>query len=155
MDGLSWALLGAALATGLACIGSAIGVSTAGKAATGVVSEKPNLFGKILVLQALPGSQGIYGFIITILVLVKLGMLGGGGAPDLTEVEGMKYFAACMPIALAGLGSAIYQGKVSASAIMMTGKNPSLSGNGIIMTALVETYAILALLTSIIMYVAI
>src|SRR5690554_7641804 len=67
-DGLTWALMGAALAVGLAGIGSAMGVAIAGKAATGVLSEKPDLFGKVLVLQALPGTQGIYGFLMAVLI---------------------------------------------------------------------------------------
>ncbi|CDR30572.1 Sodium ATPase proteolipid component [Acholeplasma oculi] len=150
-DGLTWALLGAALSAGLAGIGSAMGVSIAGRAATGVLSEKPELFGKVLLLQALSGTQGIYGFLVTVLMLVKMQWLTGNPIA-LTPLEGQMYFAASLPIAIVGLFSAIYQGKMSASSILMTGKRPEISTRGITMTALVETYAILALLISILMW---
>ena len=61
--GLILAIIGAALAAILPGIGSAYGVQIGGQAAAGVTSEKPELFGKLLVLQALPGTQGIYGFL--------------------------------------------------------------------------------------------
>ena len=83
--GLVWALIGAALAAGLAGVGSAMGVTLAGKAGAGVISEKPELFGKVLILQALPGTQGIYGFLVAILIMVKIGMLGGAPAAISTE----------------------------------------------------------------------
>lgn len=151
LDGMFLALFGAALAAALGGIGSAMGVSIAGQASAGVLSEKPELFGKTLVLQALPGTQGIYGFLVAILMLVKSGWLGG--APlALTNAEGWAYFAAAMPVGIAGFISAIWQGKAAASSIVMTGKRPELSTRGITMTALVETYAILGLLVSILMW---
>ncbi|MFA5692839.1 MAG: V-type ATP synthase subunit K [Acholeplasmataceae bacterium] len=150
-NGLVWALMGVALSAGLAGIGSAMGVAIAGKAATGVLSEKPDLFGRVLLLQALPGTQGIYGFLFAVLLLVQLGWLTGNPTA-LTQDEGLQYFAAAMPIALAGLVSGIYQGKIAATSIYMTGKRAELSVRGITMTALVETYAILALLVSILMW---
>ncbi|VEU82011.1 V-type ATP synthase subunit K [Acholeplasma hippikon] len=150
-DGMGWALFGAALAAGLAGAGSAIGVGIAGNAGNGVLSEKPDLFGKVLVLQALPGTQGIYGFLVAVLMLVKLQWITGNPI-SLTVEQGLLYFAAAMPIAIGGLISGIYQGKVAASSILMTGKRPELSTRGITMTALVETYAILALLVSILMW---
>jgi V/A-type H+-transporting ATPase subunit K len=146
--GLLLAIIGAALAAILAGLGSVFGVQIAGKAATGVVSEKPDLFGKLLVLQALPGTQGIYGFLVAVLVLVRTGLLGGG-AVALTPEVGWAFFGACMPIAIVGLISAIYQGKMAAYSILMTAKQPDASVKGMTMTALVETYAILALLISI------
>ncbi len=149
-DGITLAILGAAIAAILCGIGSAYGVSIAGKAAAGVVAENPELFGKLLVIQALPGTQGIYGFLTAVMVMIKTGILGGG-AVDLSLTQGWQFFAACMPIAIAGLFSAIYQGNVAASAIHMTAKQPDASARGITMTALVETYAILALLVSILM----
>lgn len=152
--GLVWAVIGAAVAAGLAGIGSAIGVALAGRAASGVISEKPELFGRVLILQALPGTQGIYGFLIAVLILVKVGMIGG--APlELTKDQGLALFASALPIAIAGLVSGIYQGKMAAAAISMTGKNPPMSARGMTMTAIVETYAILALLVSVLMYIAV
>lgn len=151
-DGMGWALMGAALAAGLAGAGSAIGVGIAGKAGNGVLSEKPDLFGKVLVLQALPGTQGIYGFLVAVLMLVKLGWISGQPV-TLTPEQGLLYLAAAMPIAIGGLVSGIFQGKAAATSILMTGKRPELSTRGITMTALVETYAILALLVSILMWI--
>ena len=148
--GTALALIGAALAASLAGIGSAMGVGISGQAAAGVVSEKPEIFGKLFVIEALPGTQGIYGFITAILVMLQIGMLGGAPA-ELTVSQGIGYLAACLPIALAGLGSGIYQGKAAAAAIMMVSKQPDAVGKGITMTAMVETYAILALLVSILL----
>lgn len=135
------ALVGAALAALMAGIGSVRGVSTAGEAAAGIVSENPDVFGKVLVLQALPGTQGIYGFIIALMVSMN--------SAGLTIAEGIEKFIACMPIAIVGLISAIYQGRMAACSINMLAKNPDLSGRGVTMTVVVETYAVLALIVSI------
>ena len=148
MSGISIAIIGAALCAALAGCGSAIGVMAAGKAAAGVASEKPELFGKLLVLQALPGTQGIYGFLTAILIMVRIGVLGGAPV-EFSMSQGWQFFGAAMPMAIAGLVSGICQGKAAVGAIHMTGKQPDASGKGITMTALVETYAILALLASI------
>ncbi len=151
-DGLLIAIIGAGLAAVLSGIGSAIGVKMGGRAAAGVLSEKPELFGKILILQALPGTQGIYGFIVAILIFINLGLLGGTPVEVTTEL-GWQYFGAAMPIAIVGLISAILQAQTGVSAIHMTAKQPESSARGIIMVALVETYAILALLASILMVI--
>lgn len=140
------AILGAALAAGLAGIGSAIGVGTAGKAAAGVTAEDPDKFSKVLVLQLLPGTQGIYGLLVAFLVFVKIDLFGNVMA--LTTGEGLSLFAACIPIAIVGLISAIYQSRVAVSGIAMVAKRPEESGKGIILTVMVETYAVLALLVS-------
>lgn len=144
------AYIGAALCAILAGCGSALGVMAAGKAAAGVASEKPDLFGKLLVLQALPGTQGIYGFLTAILVLIQFNGLGSDAAA-LTVTQGWQLFFAAVPMAIVGLTSGIAQGKAAVAAIHMTGKQPDASGKGITMTALVETYAILALLISILL----
>ncbi len=153
-SGIGLAAMGAALAAALAGSGSAYGVHIAGKAAAGVCAEKGELFGKLLVLQALPGTQGIYGFLTAVLVMVNTGMLGGGAA-DLTVAQGWQFFAACMPIAIAGLISGIYQGKAAVGAIHMFAKDNDTFAKGITITAIVETYAILALLVSILLLFAI
>lgn len=154
MDGTVIALIGVALSTVLAGIGSAIGVSIAGQAGAGVLSEKPDLFGRVLILQALPGTQGIYGFLVSVLLLTKMGFIGGTGSTIASVAQGWQYLAAALPIAVVGLVSGIYQGKAAASAILMTSKKPAMSTSGMTMTALVETYAILALLVSILLYTA-
>jgi V/A-type H+-transporting ATPase subunit K len=151
---MTLAIIGAAAAAVLSGLGSAYGVLIAGRAAAGVVSEKPDLFGRLLVLQALPGTQGIYGFIVAIMVLVKLGLLGGEPIA-VTEAQGWQYFVACLPIVIVGFLSAVFQAKMSVAAIHMTAKQPEASGKGMTMTVLVETYAILALLVSILMVLGI
>ena len=152
--GLVFALLGVALATALAGSGSAIGVAIASKAGAGVLSEKPELFGRVLVLQALSGTQGIYGFLVSVLILVKIGLLGGNPIAISNEV-GMALLYASIPIAIGGLVSAIWQGKASAAAIHMVAKRPDQVARGMTMVAVVETYAILSLLVSILMWISI
>lgn len=146
--GVILAVIGALVAAILAGLGSVFGVLIAGKAGTGVLSEKPQLFGRVLVLQALPGTQGIYGFLTAVILLGRLG-LTGGEVPQLSDEVGWAFLGACLPIAIVGLISAIFQGRLAASAILMTAKQPGSAVRGMIMTALVETYAILALLISI------
>lgn len=148
--GLALVILGAALAALLAGIGSAIGVSIAGQAASGVISEEPEKFGKALLLQVLPGTQGIYGFLGAIMAIQKVGLLGG----ELVAVDfklGLEVLVACLPIAIAGLISGIFQGKVSVAGMGVVAKQPGDSGKAIILSAMVETYAVLGLLVTILM----
>ena len=144
--GLIFALLGEACANLFAGIGSAYGVGIGGRAAAGVLSEKPELFGKVLIIQLLPGTQGIYGMLVAFITLSRIGILGGSS--DLTMEQGLLYFVACIPIAIVGLISAIYQGKTSVAAIGMLAKRPDTFGKAMLLPAMVETYAILALLIS-------
>lgn len=140
------AILGAVVAAAMAGIGSAIGVGVAGKAAAGVTSEDPDKFSKCLVLQLLPGTQGIYGLLVAFLVFVKIDLFGNVMA--LTIGEGLSLMAACLPMAVVGFLSALYQSKVACSGIAMVAKRPEESGKAIILTVMVETYAVLALLVS-------
>lgn len=144
--GLFLAVLGAGLAAGFAGAGSAIGVGIAGRSAAGVVTQEPSMFSKVLILQLLPGTQGIYGLLIGFIVLSQVGILGGD-IPSLSK--GLIYFAACMPMAIGGLLSGIAQGQCSSSAIGLVAKRPDQFGKAMIFPAMVETYAILALLISI------
>lgn len=146
--GMALALLGAVLAVLLAGIGSAIGVGMAGQAAAGVVTEDPGKFSKLLILQLLPGTQGIYGFLIAFLTLSQIGVIGGGSV-EVSTTKGMLYLLACLPIAFVGLWSAIRQAKAAVSCIGLIAKRPDQLGKAIILPAMVETYAILALLVSI------
>lgn len=144
--GTVYAVLGAAIAAILAGIGSAVGVGMAGRAAAGVTAEDPDKFSKCLVLQLLPGTQGIYGLLIAFLVFLKIGLFSGMKA--LTVSSGLVILASCMPIAIVGLISAVCQAKVAVSGIACVAKRPEESGKAIIMTVMVETYAVLALLIS-------
>ena len=152
--GMVFALLGAALAALLAGIGSAIGVGMAGEAAAGVVTEDPQKFGKVLILQLLPGTQGIYGLLIAFITLSQIGVLGGGGA-EVSFTEGLLYLAACLPMGFVGLWSAVRQARAAVSGISLVSKRPEQMGKAIIFSAMVETYAILALLISILAIVGI
>lgn len=135
------AAIGVALAAGLAGIGSAKGVGIVGEAATGLVVEQPEKFGKALVLQLIPGTQGLYGFVIGFLVYTKI-------TPEMTLSSGMYLLAACLPMALAGLWSGIAQGRVSAAGIQILAKNEEQNTKGIILAAMVETYALLGFVIS-------
>ena len=146
--GVALAIAGAVIAAIMSGIGSAKGVGMAGQAAAGVCTEDPNKFGKVLVLQLLPGTQGIYGLLIAFITLSQIGVLGGN-PESLSLYEGLAYFVACLPMAFVGLWSAIAQGKTAVAGIQLTAKNPDQMGKGMIFAAMVETYAILALLVSI------
>ena len=146
--GMVYALVGAAVAVLFAGMGSSIGVGTAGQAASGVVSQDPGKFGKVLIMQLLPGTQGIYGLLVGFITLSKIGLLGGGAA-DLSPETGLMILAACLPVGLVGLVSGIHQGKTSAAAIGIIAKKPEQFGKAMLFPAMVETYAILSLLISI------
>ena len=146
--GVVYGLLGAAIAVLFAGAGSALGVGIAGQAASGVVTEDPSKFAKVLIMQLLPGTQGLYGLLVGFITLSKIGLLGGGML-DLTPQQGLLVLAACLPIGIVGLISGKYQGMTSAAAIGIVAKKPEQFGKAMLFPAMVETYAILALLVSI------
>lgn len=146
--GTVYALLGAAVAVFLAGAGSAYGVGVAGQAAAGVVSEQPEQFAKVLILELLPGTQGIYGLLVGFITLSKVGLLGGG-AVEVNVTTGLLILAACLPIGIVGLISGKEQGKTAAASIGIVAKRPEQFGKAMLFPAMVETYAILALLISI------
>ena len=148
--GNNLALLGAALAAILSGMGSAKGVGLVGEASSGLLAEDPSKFGKALILQALPGTQGIYGLITAFLIIFKLGLLSGSPV-TLTVAQGMYYLVAGLPIAIVGFYSGIKQGRVAASGIALLAKRPKEVGKAITSAALVETYAIFAVLVSLLM----
>lgn len=148
MEGLLLALLGGAMAVFLAGSGSSVGIGYAGSAANGVLSEQPEKFGTMLLLVALPGTQGIYGFLTGFLVLLKTGLLAGN-IPAITVQQGFGILVACLPIAVSGLISAIHQGKVCAAGIAVAAKHPEAAMRALVYGALVETYAILGLVITI------
>ena len=142
--GTSIAVLGAALAAILSGMGSAKGVGLV----AGVITEDPSKFGKVLILQILPGTQGLYGFLTAFLALNRMGVIGSGFEP-LSIEKGLMMFAACMPLAIVGYFSAIAQGKTAAAGVSIIAKKPDQNGKAITMAAMVETYAVIALLVSI------
>ena len=147
--GLGWAGTGALLVVMFGGMGSAKGIRIATAQAAGVLSERPELFGRLLVLMALPGTQGFYGFICAITIAMKCGLITG--AVTVPPVVGMGFFSIGVAMGIVLWRSAIYQGEVSAAAINWTAKKPEESGRAILLPALVETYAVLALLAAILM----
>ncbi len=151
MNGLTLALIGAGLAALLAGIGSAIGIGIAGRSATGVLSEKPERYGQMFIMVVLPGTQGFYGFLAAFMVMLQLHFFEKK-VPDLTFALGLEVLVACMPIAFAGLVSAIYQGKVCSGGILMAAKHPEMAFKaGVVYAVMVEIYAILGLLITLFM----
>ena len=146
--GLALALLGAGLAAVLSGIGSAKGTGMAGEAGTGLLCEDPSKFGKVLILQVIPGTQGLYGLLVWFFAIFRMGLLSG-----LTIAQGFQYFAACLPMALGGLFSAIAQGRVAAGSINILAKKPDHWAKGMVLCITVEFYAILSLLASMLMII--
>ena len=148
MEGIVLAVVGAVLAVALAGIGSAIGCGLAGQASSGVMSEDPEKFGKLLILVALPGTQGFYGLVIAFLAIMRLGLVGGEGLVQITNAQGWLILLACLPIALTGLFSAIHQGKVCAAGAQMTARQPEEVGKAMVLAVFVEVYAVLGFVVS-------
>ena len=148
IGGLGFTILGAALTAGLCCIGSAKGTGMVGEAASGLVSEDPDKSTKCLILQVLPGTQGLYGFVVLFIVLGQVGILSGSPVA-VTVSQGLAFFAACLPIMLGGWLSAVFQGRVAAASIGIVAKHPEASTKGIIFCGIVEFYAILSLVATI------
>ncbi|HUV40955.1 MAG TPA: V-type ATP synthase subunit K [Sedimentisphaerales bacterium] len=148
--GLTLALIGAGMAALFAGIGSAIGIGTAGRSATGVLSEKPERYGQMFILVVLPGTQGFYGFLAAFIVMLKLNFFVGTGVPELSNALGLQVLIACLPIAFAGLVSAIFQGRVCSGGILMAAKKPEMAFKaGVVYAVMVEIYAVLGLLVTI------
>ena len=140
--GYSIAMIGIALCVLLCGIGSSIGLFKTSTAAAGVLGEEPKKFGKVMVLVLLPATQGIYGFII--------GIIASGSIQNITTPEmGWAMFGAVLPMAISGLVSAFFQGKSASNCIKAVAKQESLSGKLIVYPGMIEFYAILGLITSI------
>ena len=148
VGGLGFAILGAALTAGLCCIGSAKGTGMVGEAAAGLTSEDPDKSTKCLILQVLPGTQCLFCCVALFLVLGQTGLLSGS-VLDLSLTQGLSFFAACLPIMLGGWRSAIFQGRVAAASINIVAKHPEAATKGIIYCGIVEFYAILSLVATI------
>ncbi len=153
-QGVVLALIGAAIATFLAGIGSAKGVGKATEVGMGVLSENSSMFGKLLVLELLPGTQGLYGFIISFMILINIGVLGGNAAA-VTTTQGFLYLAASLPIGIGGLISGIAQGNAAVAGIALCAKKPSEFSKAMVSTTLVEIYALLAFIVSLLSVLAV
>ncbi len=151
LSGMDWALLGGAVAASLGGTGSAIGITNATAVVTGVISEEGEKFGKLLPIAAMPGTQGFYGLIAALLVFILFGFLGG--ETELPLEVGIKVFIACLPVGILCLTSGIYQGLAGAAAAGIVAKRGEDSGKALIFPALVETYAVLSLILTVLMMI--
>ncbi len=147
--GFGSACTGAIIAVMFGGLGSARGIKIAATQAAGVLSEKPELFGRLLILMALPGTQGFYGFICAIMIALRCGVIAG--EITVTPIVGMAILAVGICMGIVQWRCAIYQGEASAAAINLISKKPEEVGRAIIMPALVETYAVVSLLASILL----
>lgn len=148
--GTQIAFIGAILSVALACAGSGKGVGLVGESAAGVLSEDPSKFSQCLILQIIPGTQGLYGLVIWFFAMMKMGFFSGAMIP-MDFATGLGFFAACLPMGIGGYFTAIAQGRCAASAISLIAKRPEEMSKGIIMSIMVEFYAILCLLASFLM----
>lgn len=145
--GRGLAIAGAGLAVGLGCSGSGKGIGIASQAAAGVLSEKPDLFGQLLVMIALPGTQGFYAFITAIMIFMKTGLIAGVWAASVTT--GIGLFFVGLGVGLALYVTGVWQGEASAAGIGLVARRPEESGRALLFPAMVETYAVVALLAGI------
>ena len=148
MLGNALAIIGAALAVGFNSMGSAFGMCAVQQAAAGVISEEPEKFGKTLILQLIPSSNALYGFVVGFLVMLNT-VLAAAGSPSYTTQQGLMVLGACLPITIAGCAAAIAQGRVCAACVAMVGKRGELSGRAITMAIFIELFALFGLIVSI------
>lgn len=148
--GTALGFLGASLAVALPCSGSADGVGAVGQAGAGVLSVDPAKFSRVLILQIIPGTQGLFGLVIWFFALMKLGFFGGG-ILTLSIQEGLRFFGSCMPMALGGLFCGVAQGRLGASDLSLLAKRGGELSKAIIMLIMVEFYSILTLLATFLM----
>lgn len=147
IGGMGFAILGAALTVGLCCVGSPrVPVSWVRPRRSGQRGSRQEH--QCLILQVLPGTQGLYGFVALFIVLLQVGLMSGTPV-DLTLTQGMSFFAACIPTAIGGWLSAKFQGRVAAASVGIVAKHPEAATKGLIFCGIVEFYAILSLVATI------
>jgi len=151
--GLPLALFGTGLCVGMGCLGSVLGLGIVGEAGTGLMTEDPNKFAQILILQIVPSTNGIYGFVFGMLCMVKLEMFGGEML-TLTFQEGLLMFGACLPLAIAVAPAAVAQSRIAVGIMSLIAKRPEDFAKGILVAVMVEFFTIVALLVSILMLFA-
>lgn len=145
--GFIFAALGIAIAVIFSGWGSSRGVGMTGEAAASLIKEQPEKFGKSLILQLLPGTQGLYGFVIGFLIYLNMDQA-------MPLADGIYMLMASLPIAFTGLTAGFAQGRVSTAAIQILAKREEQNSKGIIYSAMVETYAILGFVISFLLVLA-
>lgn len=150
--GLAIGFLGASLAVGLSCAGSAKGCGTVGEAGTGLLAVDPSKFGKVLILQILPGTLGLFGLVVWFFALLQMGVFGSAYDPlALTVSDGLRVAGACLPVSIGCFSAGIAMGRVASAAMNLMASKPKEWGKGILLCVTVEFYAILFLLASFLM----
>ena len=144
--GTVFAVLAAALATLLSGIGSAKGVGMAGEATAALTVDQPEKFGKALVLQLLPGTQGLYGFVIGFFILQQI-----TGGDSITFERGLYLLMAALPVAIVGYASAQRQARVAIAGVNILAKNEDEFVKGVVYSVMVELYAILGFVISLLL----
>ena len=142
MDEKAIGILGLALCLILCGVGSAYGLYKTGSAAAGVLAEDNKKFSKVIVLSLLPATQGIYGFVLAVMKSSSIDAIATSG-------EGWRMLLAAIGLGITGMASAILQAKTAVACIYAVGKNSEGSGKYILFPAMVEFYAILALVLGI------
>jgi V/A-type H+-transporting ATPase subunit K len=147
--GMGTAGIGAILAVGLACVGSARGISVGASQAAGILSEKPELFGKLFILMSLPGTQGFYGLVAAVMIAMRSGIMNPEAIVG--PMAGLALLFVGIGMGIAEWRSASFQGDTCAACINWTSKRPEDAGRALILPVLVETYGVVALLAAILM----
>ena len=142
--GTIFTVLAVAIAVFLSGIGSAKGVGMSGEAAAALTVDQPEKFGKALVLQLLPGTQGLYGFVIGFFIMNNI-------TGDITFQQGLYYLMAALPVGIVGLASAKAQSKVAIGGINILSKNEDQFVKGIVFSVMVELYSILGFVISLLL----
>ncbi len=149
-SGVTLAIIGAMFSALLGGYGSCVGIGTAGVKGTGILAENPSLFSKMLMMTVLPGSQGVYGLLMAILILNKVGVISGLDEGSVVSIEnGQQLMYAGVLMGISGLTSGWFQGKVVAGAMGAIARDESLMGRAIVLAVIIETYAIFGLLISV------
>lgn len=143
--GLIFAVLAAAIATFLSGMGSAKGTGMTGEATAALTVEEPEKFGKALILQLLPGTQGLYGFVIGFFIFQQI--TGG----DIDTARGLYLLMAALPVGIVGYHSAIAQGRVAVAGVNILAKKEDEFIKGVIYAVMVELYAILGFVISLLL----
>ncbi|MFO3717270.1 V-type ATP synthase subunit K [Anaerococcus sp. ENR1011] len=144
--GTIFAVLAAAIATLFGGIGSAKGVGMAGEATAALTVDEPDKFGKALVLQLLPGTQGLYGFVIGFFIYQQI--IGGDA---ITFEKGLYLLMAAIPVAVVGYASAQRQARVAIAGVNILAKNEDEFVKGVVYSVMVELYAILGFVISLLL----
>lgn len=150
-DAASLALIGVAISAGLGAIGSSLGSAAAARAGAGLLVKEPEKFPQVLILSALPSSQGLYGLLYAIVILLQTGLINGKLEDGVTTQVGMQFLASALPVGLACLGSGWMQGLVAASGVRIVAEKPQNVNQAIVLAALIESFAIFGLIVSILL----